>query len=223
MNHDPTNQNESDIIRIAIAEDQNLTREGIELILGTQSDMQVAVSAQHGRDLLDQMAEQTVDVVLLDHDMPVLNGKDTLTAIRKDQPQIPVVILTMHQDEYLMVDLIKAGAQGFLIKGENSTILFEAIRTVVRGQKYLPPYATDAIIEALRNQAKAAPTPESSFTVRERDILRIVGSGDRQSMADQLHMEVSTLDWYLTRLRKKTNCTTTNELVKWAIDHGYQD
>jgi len=217
----------SEPIKLAIADDHPIFREGLEMIFEDQEDIQVVISAADGDVLLHELRNQEAEVVLLDHDMPVLDGLKTLQRINEDFPYLKVIVLTMYDDQALITKYLKMGAQGYLLKEENSKTIINSLRKIKNGERVLPSYATDAILGALNQNSSTEEEEEdlspSSFTPREVEILKLVGKKDRQQLAVHFNVSVKTIDYHMKNLRKKTGCSSIPELVYWAIRNGYQE
>ena len=213
--------------KVAIADDHPIFREGLEMILEDQEDLEVVISAGGGRDLLKKLATEDADIVLLDHSMPEMDGFETLQKIREGYPDLKVIVLTMHDDHSLIIKYMKAGAMGYLLKEEKSTIILESLRKARTGTKVLPQYAADAILNGLNGDQttgadQGSAFPKNEFTPREKEILSIIGKKDRQKLAAHFGISINTVDYHLRNLREKTSCSSTPELVYWAIRNGYQ-
>ena len=214
-------------IQLALVDDQNLFREGLGLILNTFPELEVVMEADNGQSILDQLETTQPDVILLDYTMPEMNGMEALKKIKERYPEVKVIMLTMHYDESLMVLMMQNGANGYLLKDETSSIVKEAIVQVMKMNHYFPSYVSKALLKELQNKNLAsikAPRPQQKgFSRREQEILAIVGKYNRQEMSEQLFISIKTVDFHLKNLRDKTESTSTAELVRFAIQYGYQE
>ena len=215
-------------INIALADDQNLFREGMLLVLSTFTELKVVIEANSGQDLLNQMTNSLPDVVLLDYTMPEMDGYETLGKIKEAYPEVKVIILTMHYDESLMAFMMQNGADGYLLKDETSSIVKDAIIEVMENGKYFPSYVSKALLKQLQGTTmqakKRKPSDDDkSFSLREREILAIIGKLNRQQIADELFISIKTVDFHLKNLRDKTNSSSTAELVRFAMKNGFQE
>jgi DNA-binding NarL/FixJ family response regulator len=215
-------------IKLALVDDQNLFREGMRLILGTFPELEVILEAESGIDLLKQLENRQPDVILLDYTMPEMDGFETLQKIKACHPDIKVIILTMHFDESLMAFIMQKGANGYLVKDESSQIVKEAIVEVMKHGQYFPSYVSKALLKQLQQQSSTTGGPQTyqpneiRFSEREQEILSIIGKYSRQEMADQLYLSIKTIDFHLKNLRDKTQAGSSAELVRYAIQHGFQ-
>ncbi len=213
-------------IKLALVDDQNLFREGMRLILGIFPELEIIFEADNGRSLLDQLETTRPDVILLDYTMPEMDGFKTLKVIKERYPDQKVIMLTMHYDESLMAIMMQNGANGYLLKDETSSVVKDAIMEVMEVGHYFPSYVSKALLRELQNNQSRtrAPRPQQKeFSQREQEILAIVGKYNRQEMSEQLFISIKTVDFHLKNLRDKTESSTTAELVRFAIQGGYQE
>ncbi len=166
----------SKVIRIAIADDHKLIRAGISLILNENEEFQVVQQASNGKELIDGLTSSKPDVILLDMEMPVLSGPETLTKIRKTNPDIPVLILTMHNNEAFILQMMELGANGYLIKNTDPEEVVNAIHKVLESKFYFTETVSKAMLNNLSNpQLKSRDSLNShQLTEREIDVLRLI-------------------------------------------------
>jgi len=213
-------------IKVGLVDDQNLFLEGMKLILNTFAELEVVLEAYSGASLLEQLENIQPDVILLDYTMPDMDGFATMQKVRVKHPSIKVIILTMHYDEALMAFMMQNGANGYLLKDENSVTVKTAILQVVEMGQYFPDYVSKALLKQLQVQSqKQRSVPkikETCFSLREQEVLAIIGKCNRQEMAEKLFLSIKTVDFHLKNLRDKTHANSTSELVRYAIQHGFQ-
>ncbi|WP_373552331.1 response regulator [Haliscomenobacter sp.] len=214
-------------IKIGLVDDQNLFREGMKLILSTFSELEVVLEADGGSSLLAQLETNQPDVILLDYTMPEMDGFQTMQKVKAAYPGIKVIMLTMHFDEALMAFMMQNGANGYLLKDENSHTVKTAIIQVMESGQYFADYVSKALLKQLQIQSQkpqrsGSLIKENSFSEREQEILAIVGKYGRQEMADKLFLSIKTVDFHLKNLRDKTNANSSAELVRYAMQHGFQ-
>lgn len=218
----------STTIRVALVDDQNLFREGMKLVLSTFPEITIVSESESGSLLLEQLQSgDQPDVILLDYTMPGLNGFETMQQVKAKYPTIKVILLTMHYDESLMVYMMQNGANGYLLKDETSAVVREAIQSVMKSGQYFPHYVSKALLKQLQQSGipsiRSTADKNHNFSVREKEILAIVGKFNRQEMANQLFISIKTIDFHLKNLRDKTGTNSTAELVRYAIQQGYQN
>lgn len=214
-------------IQIGLVDDQNLFREGMKLVLSLFPELEIVLEADNGQQLLEKLAIGPIpDLILLDYTMPIMDGFETLQKVKIAYPNLKVIMLTMHFDEALMVHLMEHGANGYLLKDEQSTTVKEAILRVMETGQYFSHYVSQAMLKQLQNRLPNKTKPRQSdgynFSRRELEILAIVGQFNRQEMADQLFISVKTVDFHLKNLRDKTQTSSTTELVRFAVQNAYQ-
>lgn len=213
-------------IKIGLVDDQNLFLEGMKLILNTFVELDVVLEAYSGASLLEQLENIQPDVILLDYTMPDMDGFATMQKVKAKYPGIKVIILTMHYDEALMAFMMQNGANGYLLKDENSIAVKTAIVQVVEHGQYFPDYVSKALLKQLQVQSqKQRSVPkikETCFSLREQEVLAIIGKCNRQEMAEKLFLSIKTVDFHLKNLRDKTHANSTSELIRFAIQHGFQ-
>lgn len=213
-------------IKVGLVDDHNLFLEGMKLILNTFVELDVVLEAYSGASLLEQLENIQPDVILLDYTMPDMDGFTTMQKVKAKYPGIKVIILTMHYDEALMAFMMQNGANGYLLKDENSIAVKTAIVQVVEHGQYFPDYVSKALLKQLQVQSqKQRSVPkikETCFSLREQEVLAIIGKCNRQEMAEKLFLSIKTVDFHLKNLRDKTHANSTSELVRYAIQHGFQ-
>ena len=210
-------------IKLAIADDHRLFREGIRLIFQADPLIDVMIEADNGQQLLDGLEQQKVDVVLLDLEMPVLNGAETLKAIREKYPELKVLLLTMHDNEKYMVSFLQLGAQGYLLKDTSPNELVLAVKKVHETGKYFSDKVSDALLNRLGNLKSETPQLGNLADLGEREleVLQLICEEHTTSeIADQLFLSTRTIETYRKRLLEKTDTRNTAGLVRYAIEHG---
>lgn len=213
-------------IKVGLVDDQNLFLEGMKLILNTFVELEVVLEAYSGASLLEQLENLQPSVILLDYTMPDMDGFTTMQKVKAKYPSIKVIILTMHYDEALMAFMMQNGADGYLLKDENSIAVKTAIVQVVENGPYFPDYVSKALLKQLQLQSqKQRSVPkikETCFSLREQEVLAIIGKYNRQEIAEKLFLSIKTVDFHLKNLRDKTHANSTSELIRYAIQHGFQ-
>lgn len=171
----------TDKIRLLVADDHLIVREGLRLILETADDLELAGEASNGREAVDLAIQLQPDVILMDLRMPILDGMGAIEAIRREQPQIAIVILTNFNEDDLMIKGLEAGARGFLLKDTDRETLLNTIRAAARGETLLQPEIIARLIQRT-NKAPARKVECSSnvtLTERELEVLQAVARGER--------------------------------------------
>ncbi len=208
-----------DMIRILIADDHPLLRNGLRQVISQEPDLEVAGEAEDSDQVLKQLNEQSYDVVILDLMMPGRGGLDVLREIRLNFPQLPILILSMHAEEQFAIRAIKAGASGYLSKGNSGVEVVKAIRRVVTGKKYVSPSLAEMLANALDHDAERP--PHEALSDREFQVLCKIASGMTVSqIAAEIALSVKTISTYRARVLEKMNMQTNAELTRYAIQNG---
>ncbi len=204
------------MIKIVIADDHTLMREGLKRILETADDISVVGEAVDGFETLAQARRCDFDLLLLDMSMPGKNGVDLIRQLKETAPKLPILILTMHEEEQYAVRAIRAGARGYLTKESAGVQLLGAIRKVAAGR----PYISMAVAEQLA--IDAMPTtdilPHKELSNREFEVFSLLVSGKSiTDIAASLHLSVKTVSTHKTRILQKMELGSLAELVQYAI------
>jgi DNA-binding NarL/FixJ family response regulator len=206
------------VIRVAVVDDQQLVREGFSLILGAQPDVEVALHASDGQQLVDAVRDgRRIDIALVDIRMPVLDGLAATRALASIPGAPAVIVVTTFDDDVYVIDAIAAGAQGFLLKRCSGQELVAAVRTVSAGDAVLSPGVTRAVMARLRGETQSAPADVAAhrLTSRELDVLALVGAGlNNAEIAERLFLSQSTVKSHVTNVLAKTG---SRDRVRAAI------
>jgi len=210
------------MIRILIADDHTLVREGLKQILSDLPDMAVTDEASNGKEVLDKVRENDFDVVLLDISMPGQSGVDILKQIKLIKPKLPVLILSMYPEEKYAIRTLRAGASGYLTKDSVPDELIEALRTVSLGKRYITYTLAEKIAYDWDVDAKK-PLHER-LSDREYQVMCMIASGKAVSqIAKEISLSVKTISTHRARIMKKMNMKNNAELTHYAIKHGLVD
>ncbi|MDC8002451.1 response regulator transcription factor [Aureisphaera galaxeae] len=210
-------------IRIAIADDHTLVRSGITMILRSNSDFAVVQQSENGRELLEGLEQSHPDVVLLDLEMPVLSGSETLIEIRKLYPDVRVLILTMHNNDAFIVRMMELGANGYLIKNSDPDEVIRAIYKVVESEFYFSDTVSKAMLQGLSNpelKNKGTLTGHG-LSEREVDVLKLICQEyTTTEIGEALFLSPKTIEGYRKVLMEKTEAKNMAGLVLFAVRHG---
>jgi len=206
------------MIRVLIADDHAVVRQGLRQILTETSDMSVAGEAANGLEALERARAADYDVLVLDITMPGRSGFDILKELRTEQPKLPVLILSMHAEEQIAVRLLQAGAAGYLNKESAPDELVKAIRKVVSGGRYVSPALAEKL--AFEIDTDSDRLLHDSLSDREFQVLRLLASGQTvKEIAAELLLSVKTISTYRARILAKLNFSTNAELIHYAIQN----
>jgi two-component system, NarL family, response regulator NreC len=208
-------------IKVLIADDHTIVRSGVRLLLDAEPDVAVVGEALDGVEAVELVAELQPDVVLMDIAMPGLDGMQATRHIKREWPDVNVLVLTMHrQDEYLF-EMLKAGASGYILKAAETNELIHAVRVVARGEVFLYPTMTRRLVRDYLERTAESGAPASALTAREQQILTLLAEGhSSQEIAERLVISPSTVYSHRSRLMEKLGLTSRYELLQYARRHG---
>ncbi|MBM4294491.1 MAG: response regulator transcription factor [Deltaproteobacteria bacterium] len=210
--------------RIILAEDHALVRQGIKRIIEDIKDgLEVVHEAGNGRQLLDALKTVPADLVVLDISMPLLSGIEAIREIKRNFPQVRILVLTMHKKKEYLNDALSAGAHGYLLKEDAARELVTAIDTIRRGDIYVSPLLTSELAHLyLQTRREAAPRSEEQLTSREIEILTLIAEGkSSKEIAEQIFLSFRTIQNHRTKIMRKLGLRKSADLVKYAIRKGY--
>jgi len=209
-------------IKILIADDHQLTREGVRSMLEREADMNVLGEAEDGRSAVRLARELGPDVILMDVCMPGMNGIVATSLILAEAPRIKVLALSALDDRRFVVNMLRAGASGYLIKDCSFKELIQAIRRVVANKNYLSPGIVDMVVKNYVMPPANSGSPDSSnLTIREKEVLQLVAEGySTPQIASSLHLSAKTIDSHRQNLMGKINAKGIAGLTKYAIREG---
>ena len=210
------------MIRILIADDHAIVRAGLKQFVADQLDMQVAGEAATGSEVIALVRTQEFDIVLLDISMPDKNGIDTLKMIKQIRPDLPVLMLSGHAEEQYAVNLLRAGASGYINKETASTQLVGAVRTAVQGRKYVSPALAQVLAEGISGSGDEP--LHGSLSQREFQVFcKLAGGQAVSQIATELHLSVKTVSTYRTRVLEKMAMKSNADLTYYAVKNGLID
>lgn len=210
------------MIRICIADDHAIFREGLRRVLAFAGDMEVSGEARNGREVLAQAQRGSHDVLLLDLNMPAPSGIELIRRLRGEMPKLPILVLTVHDETEIARRVIAAGAAGYLTKDGEPEALFEAVRTVARGRHYVEQeVAARVLFQAATDDGR---TPHRQLSNREFDVFRRLAQGASiPAIAAALGISPKTVSTHKFRLMQKLGVQTDGELIRYALRHRLVD
>ncbi|UCV10861.1 response regulator transcription factor [Dechloromonas denitrificans] len=211
-------------IHVLLVDDHTLFRSGIKSLLQRNEDFVVVDEAGDGLEGIKRARSLKPDVVLLDLHMPGVSGLEAVKVITEENPEVRVLMLTVSEDAQDLMEALRAGASGYLLKNIETDTLVDAIRRAAQGDSIVSPQMTAKLIQGVRNQPKQAPAlPErDKFSPRERDILICLAQGDsNKEIARTLDLAESTVKIHVQNIFKKLNMTSRVQVALYAVEHGY--
>lgn len=203
-------------IKIVLADDHSLIREGFKSLLGKNENFEIAGEAENGRELIEVAEKIIPDVVLTDVTMPVLSGLEAMELLLKRHSAMKFIILTMHEEREYVLNALKRGANGYVLKNIERGELEKAITTVYKGGKYFSPVITNILAESVLKNDTDEPEEISN---REKEVLELVASGNStKQIADKLGISVRTVESHRINMLKKMKVSNTAELIKKAME-----
>ena len=210
-------------VKILIADDHAIVREGIRMILEAQPDFEVVGEAEAGDEGVGLARKLAPDVVVMDISMPKLNGVEATQAIREGLPGVHVLILTMHEEQSYLFQLLRLGAAGYVLKRAAATDLVEAVRATHRGETFLYPAVAQSIVQDYLERLRSGEGSEryGGLTYREREILVLIAEGlTNAQIAEKLVISVKTVQTHRAHIMKKLDLHDRSLLVRYAVRKG---
>ncbi|HEY8779688.1 MAG TPA: response regulator transcription factor [Solirubrobacterales bacterium] len=207
-------------MRVLIADDHGIVRSGLRLLLERQPDIEVIAEAADGAEAREIAVRERPDLAILDVRMPKLTGLQVTRELKKQAPEVSVLILSMHDDERYLFEALKAGASGYVLKTQADTDLMEAIRAVERGEPFLTPAAQQALIKDVLERGRQG-EDEEELTPREEEIVKLVAEAHTtRQIAEILHLSEKTVENHRANAMRKLGMRDRVELVRYAIRRG---
>lgn len=211
--------------RIVLADDHHIMRQGLLLILESQSNLKVVAEAANGREAVERVRELKPDMVIIDISMPEMNGMEATKQIMEIAEDIKVIVLSVHSDKQFISGMLRAGASGYLLKDCVKDELIKAIDIVKRGQKYLSPEITGSVLDEYKHFLdKETEDVFTLLTKREREVLQLIAEGKTtKQIAGDLFISVKTVETHRQHIMNKLEIYNIPDLVKYAIQQGMID
>ncbi|MGD8703193.1 MAG: response regulator transcription factor [Desulfosarcina sp.] len=207
------------MIRVLLADDHGIVREGLRRIVEESGDIEVVAEASNGREAVLLVRKEQPDVAVIDISMPVLDGLEVITQIKGENPHVPILVLTMHEEDQYVVRAIETGAMGYITKQSAPEQLVKAIRKVHSGALFLTDEAAEALALRIAKGSKNQ-SPLELLSTRELQVLRRLALGNtNREIAEAYHISIKTVDTYRFRLLKKLNLRNNADLSRFAIQN----
>lgn len=211
-------------MKVLIVDDHVIVREGLRALLETQPDIKIVGEAANGQEALNKVVEVKPDIVLMDITMPGINGLEATRQIKQRNPDVKILVLTVHEGDEYFFKMLTAGASGYFVKGGSSNELVSAMRIVRQGDVYLYPTVAKKLLGEYLQRVRTGNNKKdyNGLTNRERQVLKLIAEGDsNQKIAELLVLSPTTVQTHRTHIMAKLGIHNRTELVKYAIRHGF--
>lgn len=211
-------------LRILLADDHAILRDGLAVLIGGQSDMTVVAQAENGREAVRLACEQHPDVAVVDVSMPELGGAEATEAIRRECPDVKVIALTRHADHAYVRRLLQAGASGYVLKKGAADVLINAIRVVAKGGTYVEPQLAGALLQRTFGRAPGEGAGDNGnlLSAREEEVLRSIAWGrSNKEIAAELGLSIKTVESYKAVALEKLQLRNRSDIVRYAVTRGW--
>ena len=208
------------MIKVLIADDHPVVRMGLKLILKNEPDILVEYEAKTAKETISYVKKEKFSIVLLDISMPDRSGLDVLTQLKKQYPELPVLILSMHSEDQYAIRVLKAGAAGYMTKDSAPDELVKAVRKVTSGGRYVSPSLAEKLAFDLTNQFDKS--LHDSLSDRELQVMCIIADGKTiTEISNELYLSVKTVSTYRARILKKMNMKSNADLIRYSIENKF--
>lgn len=214
----------TDYIKVMIAEDHSMIREGLKQLLELEPDIRVCAGFADGKSALDNYLEVKPDVVLMDINMPVLNGLEALEKIKQVDNGARVVMLTIHQDREYLLKALELGALGYILKDADSKVLIESVRSVYSGQTYIQPSMARELVNEYKRIKNGSDDPKSLLTDREVEVLKLLSKGMlNKEIANELYISEKTVKNHISSIFRKLDVQDRTQAAVFAVKNRIAD
>lgn len=209
----------TDSIRVLIADDHTIVRSGVRLLLEAEPDIEVVGEAVSGEHAVALAEELQPDTILMDIGMPGMDGMEATRRVKEENPNINVLVLTVHRSDEYFFEMLKAGASGYILKGADIDDLVNAIRSVSRGEVFLYPSMAKKLLQEYLERSKEA--RDDVLSTREREVLGLLAEGySNKEIAERLFISLSTVHTHRSNLMNKLGLSSRRELIQYAHKKG---
>ena len=211
-------------MRVLIADDHTMVRESLVSLLQADGNVEVVAQAADGMEALEKALLTRPDIVIADLSMPRLNGIEVVRRLREALPDTKVLVLTMHQEDEYVLQAVRAGASGYLVKDSAGAELLAAVHSLHAGRGYFGPQASKTLAQQLQNPERTLDDPYGRLTAREREVFHLIAEGmTTKEIARRLGISVKTAENHRSRVIDKLDLRNTAELVRYALRKGLLD
>ena len=205
--------------RVLIVDDHPMMRQGLAQLIDNEPDLSVAAEADTGGQGLDIVVGQKLDLAVLDISLPDKNGLELIKDIRSVRPELPILIVSMHDEALYAERVLRAGARGYIMKQEGGKKLLQAIRQVLTGQIYVSEKMSARILETFSGRRpEETASPVARLSDREFEVFQLIGQGKgTKEIADHLKLSVKTVEVHRAKIKEKLSINTATDLVRYAV------
>jgi len=205
--------------RIMIVDDHPMMREGLRQLISSEPDLSVCSEVENAHQCLESIASSPPDLALVDITLPGKNGLELIKDIQAMHPELPILVISMHDETLYAERVLRAGGRGYIMKQEGGKKLMEAIRQVISGQIYVSEKISAKILEIFSGRRSGATTtPVEHLTDREFEVFQLIGQGrSTRQIAEQLHLSVKTVEVHRVNIKGKLKLATASELIRYAV------
>lgn len=208
-------------LKVLLVDDHKLFRSGVKALLARQPDLEVVGEAADGIDGVKQARQLNPDIVLLDLDMPGVSGLEAVRTLTEELPQTRVLMLTVSEDAEDLLDTLRAGAAGYLLKNIDTEYFVDAIRRAASGESVVSPEMTGKLVAGLKGPAAAALPEKNGLSAREREILVVLARGaSNKEIAREFELAESTVKIHVQNILRKLNLNSRVQAAVYAVEHG---
>ncbi|HEX3028825.1 MAG TPA: response regulator transcription factor [Clostridia bacterium] len=215
-----------DKIRVLIADDHSMVRQGIKQILELEKDITVIAQASNGDEAIKMARECKPDIILMDINMPNTNGLQAIQELKQDKEPFKIIVLTIHEDREYLFKTLQMGAEGYILKDSEPSVLIEAIRNVNSGQSFIQPNMTKELVKEFTRVTlhEKEKTEENSLTAREIEVLGLIAEGlINKEIAKQLYISEKTVKNHVSNIFKKLNVSDRTQAAIYAFKHNLKN
>jgi len=208
--------------KVLIAEDHAILREGLRALLSGTPELEIISEAQDGQEAINLARQLEPDLILMDLTMPNINGTEAMRMIKRHNPDIKIIVLTVHKSEEYVRATLDAGANGYVLKDDSHNDLLTAIMNVQKGNVYLSPGICDKVMNGYLNTSftDTSSTPWNELTVREREVTKLIAEGKKsREVADYLSVSLKTVEKHRSNLMRKLDLHNVSAITKYAIEN----
>jgi DNA-binding NarL/FixJ family response regulator len=208
----------SSVKRVLVVDDHPMMRQGLAQLLDNEPDLKVCAEAESGSQAMSVLAAQKVDLILLDISLPDKNGLEIIKDVRALQPEMPILVVSMHDESLYAERVLRAGARGYIMKQEGGKKLLLAVRQVLAGQISVSEKMSARILELFSGHRPAKTSPIERLSDREFEVFQLIGQGHgTREIADHLHLSIKTVEVHRAKIKQKLELKTATELVRHAV------